>query len=55
LFQGDSIKDAGRKRNHNESLGAGYVMMTASWLSALYPEYHLNFLNRVLPEIGLEI
>jgi len=46
LFQGDSITDAGRKRNHNESLGDGYVMMTAAWLSALYPEYHLKFFNR---------
>jgi len=46
LFQGDSITDAGRKNNHNESLGAGYVMMTAAWLSALYPEFHIKFLNR---------
>ena len=46
LFQGDSITDAGRKGNHNESLGDGYVMMTAAWLSALYPDYHLKFLNR---------
>jgi lysophospholipase L1-like esterase len=46
LFQGDSITDAGRERNHNESLGDGYVMFTAAWLSALYPEFHLKFLNR---------
>jgi acyl-CoA thioesterase I len=46
LFQGDSITDAGRKRNHSESLGDGYVMLTAAWLSALYPEYHLKFVNR---------
>jgi acyl-CoA thioesterase-1 len=46
LFQGDSITDAGRKGNHNESLGDGYVMMAAAWLSALYPEYHLRFFNR---------
>jgi lysophospholipase L1-like esterase len=46
LFQGDSITDAGRKSNHNESLGDGYVMMTAAWLSALYPEYHMKFYNR---------
>ena len=46
LFQGDSITDAGRKANHNEALGDGYVMMAAAWLSALYPEFHLRFLNR---------
>ena len=47
LFQGDSITDAGRRsHNHNESLGDGYAMMTAAWLSASYPEYRLKFLNR---------
>lgn len=46
LFQGDSITDAGRKNNHNESLGDGYVMMTVAWLSALYPEYNMKFYNR---------
>ena len=46
LFQGDSITDSGRKRNHNESLGNGYVMMTAAWLSALHPECHMKFYNR---------
>ena len=46
LFQGDSITDAGRKSKHNESLGDGYVMMAAAWLSALYPEFHLKFFNR---------
>jgi acyl-CoA thioesterase I len=46
LFQGDSITDSGRKRNHNESLGDGYVMMTAAWLSAWYSEYNLKFINR---------
>ncbi len=46
LFQGDSVTDSGRKSNHNESLGDGYVMMTAAWLSSLYPEYHMKFYNR---------
>jgi acyl-CoA thioesterase I len=46
LFQGDSITDAERRGNHNESLGDGYVMMTASWLTALYPECQLKFINR---------
>ena len=46
LFQGDSITDAGRKSNHNESLGDGYVMLASAWLSALFPEYHMKFYNR---------
>ena len=46
LFQGDSITDSGRKSNHNEALGDGYVMMTSAWLSALHPEYNLKFYNR---------
>jgi acyl-CoA thioesterase-1 len=46
LFQGDSITDAGRRGNHNESFGDGYVMMTAAWLSALHPEIHMKFHNR---------
>ena len=46
LFQGDSITDAERNSSHNESLGDGYVMLTAAWLSALCPEYHMKFLNR---------
>jgi acyl-CoA thioesterase I len=46
LFQGDSITDAGRKNSRNESLGDGYVMMSAAWLSALYPEFRLKFVNR---------
>ena len=46
LFQGDSITDSDRKNGHNESLGDGYAMMTVAWLSALYPEYHMKFINR---------
>jgi lysophospholipase L1-like esterase len=46
LFQGDSITDAGRKRNSYEALGEGYVMMTAAWVSALHPEYGASFINR---------
>ena len=53
LFQGDSITDSGRKRNHNESLGDGYVMLTAAWLSALYPEYHMKFINRGVSGNGI--
>jgi len=46
LFQGDSITDSGRKRKHNESLGDGYAMITAAWLSALHPECRMKFYNR---------
>jgi lysophospholipase L1-like esterase len=46
LFQGDSITDAGRNRENPSSLGGGYAMMTAAWLSALYPERKVTFLNR---------
>ena len=46
LFQGDSITDSERSGGHNDSLGDGYVMLTAAWLSALYPEYNLKFINR---------
>ena len=46
LFQGDSITDCGRNRQDPKSLGGGYAMMTAAWLSAQYAPYHLTFLNR---------
>jgi lysophospholipase L1-like esterase len=46
LFQGDSITDAGRKRNALEALGEGYVMMTAAWVWATHPEYGARFINR---------
>lgn len=46
LFQGDSITDAGRKRNTFEALGEGYVMITAAWVSALHPEFGAKFINR---------
>ena len=53
LFQGDSITGAGRKSNHNEPLGDGYVMLTAAWLSASYPEYNVKFLNRGISGNGI--
>ena len=46
LFQGDSITDCGRSRDDDANLGAGYAALTASWLSAAYPEKRLRFLNR---------
>ncbi len=46
LFQGDSITDSGRDRNDPNSMGVGYVLFTTSWLSALYPELDLKFINK---------
>ena len=46
LFQGDSITDAGRKRKNYDSLGEGYVMLTAAWISASHPEFGARFINR---------
>ncbi len=46
LLQGDSITDAGRDRDDPNSLGTGYAMMAAGWLSAQHPEHNLTFLNR---------
>jgi len=46
LFQGDSITDFGKKSNYNESLGAGYAMLTAACLSASHPEHLIKFYNR---------
>lgn len=46
LFQGDSITDAGRSREHDADLGRGYAAMVAAWFSALYPERGVRFINR---------
>lgn len=46
LFQGDSVTDCGRSREDDKDLGNGYPMMIASWLSALYPEINLKFINK---------
>jgi len=46
LFQGDSITDAGRSREHDDQLGGGYANMIAAWLSARYPGRNMTFLNR---------
>ncbi|WP_105617723.1 SGNH/GDSL hydrolase family protein [Vallitalea okinawensis] len=46
LFQGDSITDAGRKREDDYDLGTGYAMMAASMFSATSPEKNVKFLNR---------
>jgi acyl-CoA thioesterase-1 len=46
LFQGDSITDGGRERADPNHLGWGYPRVVANWLSALYPERRLRFVNR---------
>jgi len=51
LFQGDSITDAGRKKevleaNQGPALGNGYVAMIAGEMLADYPELGLQFYNR---------
>lgn len=46
LFQGDSVTDCGRNRDDIGSFGDGYAMMISSWMSALYPEKNLTFINK---------
>lgn len=46
LFQGDSITDAGRSRDHDGDLGRGYASLVAAWFGMLHPERHVRFLNR---------
>ncbi|NLN82642.1 MAG: SGNH/GDSL hydrolase family protein [Clostridiales bacterium] len=46
LFQGDSITDADRNREDNNSLGYGFVNMIASRWEALFPELNTRFINR---------
>lgn len=52
LFQGDSITDAGRKRddqdipNKQSMLGSGYAFLTAAELLCRFPEKELNIYNR---------
>lgn len=46
LFQGDSITDAGRKRNEPAHLGSGYVNLVAGTLGFRHPKLPLNILNR---------
>ncbi|WP_135554385.1 SGNH/GDSL hydrolase family protein [Paenibacillus cymbidii] len=48
LFQGDSITDAGRSREHDADPGRGYVLMASALYSARYPESGATFLNRGL-------
>lgn len=46
LFQGDSITDAGRKKDDGASLGNGYAALTAAWISAQSPGRKVEFINR---------
>ena len=48
LFQGDSITDGNRGRNHdpNHIMGHGYAFSIASRVGAEFPEKHLSFYNR---------
>lgn len=45
LFQGDSITDAGRDRNNNNSYGAGYPNTVASVIGAKHPG-EFRFINK---------
>ena len=45
LFQGDSITDAGRKREDRSNRGMGYSMLIAAQLGFDYPNEH-EFCNR---------
>ena len=45
LFQGDSITDSGRHREHDDGRGHGYATMITGALGAAEP-YKYNFLNR---------
>ncbi|MCP4314402.1 MAG: SGNH/GDSL hydrolase family protein [Bacteroidetes bacterium] len=51
LFQGDSITDAGRDRQHelannSRSFGGGYAFLAASWLLETMAEKELTIYNR---------
>ncbi len=45
LFQGDSITDSGRNREDFYSLGYGYPLLTAAYLTAEYPGVY-EYVNR---------
>jgi lysophospholipase L1-like esterase len=48
LFTGDSITDCGRRADLYQPMGRGYAFMASSWLSAMYPELGLTFVNKGL-------
>jgi acyl-CoA thioesterase-1 len=46
LFQGDSITDCGRSREHDHDLGRGYAAHCAARFQAAHPALDVTFLNR---------
>jgi lysophospholipase L1-like esterase len=46
LFTGDSITDCGRRTDVYQPMGRGYAFLASSWLSAMYPELGLTFINK---------
>lgn len=46
LFQGDSITDAGRDREHKDSLGFGYATIINAWFWSSHPEMEVTFINK---------
>lgn len=46
LFQGDSVTDAGRSRENDDELGAGYPGMVAARFHAARPYMNVRFINR---------
>ena len=45
LFIGDSITDCGRRQDE-EKLGHGYVRKITELLTAKYPSYHIDYVNK---------
>lgn len=45
LFQGDSITDAGRRREDYHDLGEGYPKYAAELISQYYPDKDIEFIN----------
>ncbi|NJP51984.1 SGNH/GDSL hydrolase family protein [Streptomyces sp. SBST2-5] len=46
LFIGDSITDAGRRRQQPGGMGNGYARMASAWFTAQYPDHGATFFNR---------
>lgn len=46
LFQGDSVTDAGRKRDEFYDLGIGYAKYASELIREAYPDAELEFINR---------
>ncbi len=46
LFIGDSITDAGRRRQQAVGMGNGYARMASAWFTAEHPDHGVTFINR---------